>query len=355
MRLSFLGLWEGSLLGRLIAIMLLAWENSLIGRAFTASGHFLARITHGSVGGRLFWSPDWPGGRQARLSVTARIAGRAAGLSARIGRWAGPWLKELWTSSSFVALSTRAVGLANRLGQSSLIYQAFTGYADDVQPSSQESNRRAVSPLVYPLGLLLGLLPLIPTDFVLFGIGFPSSTVLMIMGVWGLAAVWVAHKWVTGDESWSGTSAAIPLLFMLAVAFAGTVQSVNPRSSLLTLIIWLTAGLLFWMIVNLVRSSRDAAALLGPILVGATLMALWAVYQFFNPPVISERWFDPTTSGDIVRVFASMGNPNYLAEYIALYLPLGVALWIQQPRHRLELAFPVGLMAIAMVLRKSVV
>src|SRR5690606_30227302 len=139
------------------------------------------------------------------------------------------------------------------------------------------------------------------------------------------------------------------LSFLLLVVGAAAVQSLAPAASFRNLIIWLTAGLLFWLVADQVRTSRDAAALLGPVLAGAMLMTLWAVYQVFRPPQVEESWVDPEQAGQVIRVFASMGNPNYLAEYMTLLLPPAIGLWLQNPRRQLPLALPVAMMLLALL------
>lgn len=335
---------ESSLLFRLFAFVQTLWENSLLGRGLGAAARLAGRIFAGSFPGKV-WYSDWPAPRHAEQSLVAGALRRVNGIWRQLGGAVGPSVRRAYESSMLVRFAHRVEPFL----KSSLLVQGIGGYANDVALAPDEAGRRPVSPITFALGALLGFLPLIPSN----AAGLPSPTVLMILGIWGLAAVWFAQKLATGDSRWRASSGFLPLAFLLMVAGAATVQSVAFSASLLNLVIWLTAGLVFWMAVNLVRNSRDAAALLGPILAGASLMTVWAVYQVFFPPVIEENWVDPTTSGQIVRVFASMGNPNYLAEYMALYLPLAGALWLQQPRRRLELAVPVGLMALALLLTYS--
>jgi putative inorganic carbon (HCO3(-)) transporter len=253
----------------------------------------------------------------------------------------------MWAGSLLAGAGRSLATTAQPFVSSSVVLQAYTGYAADVALAPDEAGRRPTSPLVYLLGTLLGLLPVIPSTF------SPSPTILMILGVWGVALLWLADRLMTGNFRWRGSAAFVPLGFLLMIATTATVQSITPSISVLNLIMWFTAALLFVIIVDLVRSTRDAAALLGPIIVGGSLMGFWAIYQMIHPPVIDESWTDPTTSGTLVRVFASMGNPNYLAEYMALYLPVGIALWLQNQKRQIELAFPLGLMALALLVTWS--
>lgn len=344
-RSPLLDVWETSLLGRLAAWFLGVWEASLTGRALSALGAFGARVFAGSVLGRL-WYSDWP-----QAGDADGLAGRALGglgrLAGAVGRAAGPWLRGLWETSLAAALGARLARAVGGWLSGSHLWRLFWGYPDDVVLAPAEAQARPTPPVVYLLGLLLGLLPLVPHT--LSGL----STAAMIVGVWSLAALALLLRFARGDLQWRVPSALLPLGFLLLVVAAAAVQSLAPAASFRNLIIWLTAGLLFWLVADQVRTSRDAAALLGPVLAGAMLMTLWAVYQVFRPPHVEESWVDPEQAGEVIRVFASMGNPNYLAEYMTLFLPPAIGLWLQNPRRQLPLALPVAMMLLTLLLTGS--
>lgn len=343
---------EASLLGRLVAFAYTVWDESGINRLLTAVGRLVGQVFAGSVFGRV-WYSNWPTAGDVDGSLAGCGLIRLGEAVDAAGRRLGPYLARFWAGSLLVRAGQAVVRWASPYLETSLLWGVFTGYPQQVALAPAEDSDTRTSPLVYLLGALLGLLPLVPTNFRLGPIPVPSPTVLMIAGTWVLALLWLGHRFISGAAGWRGSSAFLPVAFLLTVAAAATLQSVSLSASLLSLMIWLTAGLLFFMTVNLVRSSRDAAALLGPVLAGAALMTVWAVYQFIVPPQIDESWVDPATSGQLVRSFASLGNPNYLAEYMALYLPLGIALWLQHPRRRLIMALPVLGMALSLALTYS--
>jgi len=344
-RSPLLDVWETSLLGRLAAWFLAVWEASLLGRALSALGAFGARAFAGSVIGRL-WYSDWPqAGDMGGLA--GRLLGRLGRLVEAIGRAVGPWLRGLWETSVVVALAGRIARAVGGLLAGSHLWRLFWGYPDDVALAPAEAQDRPTSPVVYLLGLLLGLLPLVPHT--MSGL----STAAMILGVWSLAGLALLLRFARGDFEWRAPSALLPLAFLLLIVAAAAVQSLAPAASLRNLVIWLTAGLLFWLVADQVRTSRDAAVLLGPVLAGAMLMTLWALYQVVRPPQVEESWVDPEQAGEVIRVFASMGNPNYLAEYMTLFLPPAIGLWLQNPRRQLPLALPVAMMLLTLLLTGS--
>lgn len=341
-------LWENSLLGRFLTFLFHTWDHSLLYGGLAAAGRSFGRVFAGSLLGKAFYS-DWPSRAEIQESLAGRVVARISSGVAAVGRRMAPFLRAIWETSRVGRMGRAAAGWLQPHLDTSLLYQTLTGYSADMPLAAGEMGKSPTSPLVYLLGMVLGLVPLIPSEMK----GILSPTVLMVVGTWGVALLWLCRKVMLDDYRWRGSSAFVPLAILLVIAAVSTVQSVFRSGSLLSFILWLTAILLFVMIVNLVRNSRDAAALLGPILVGGTLMGLWAMYQVVRPPQVTESWVDVTTSGELVRVFASMGNPNYLAEYMALYLPIGVALWLQHKGRRLELAIPIGLMAAALLLSWS--
>jgi len=252
------------------------------------------------------------------------------------------YLNGTWETSLFGRLyrwASRAVGpyLA-----SSFFVQGLFGWPHDADLAPAETGRHATSPALYVLALFLGLLPLLPD----------GATPLMVAGIWGSALLWLVHKVMVRDFSFRASSAMLPLAAMLLIAVGATVQSVDRGSSALNLVFWVSAAVLFVLMVNMVRNTRDAAVFLGPVLIGACLMTLWGLYQVKYPPLIEEAWVDPT-EGEVIRVFASMKNPNYLAEYLLLSLPPAIALWFQHPRRRLEMALIIGAMGLTLVLTGS--
>lgn len=339
-------MFENSLVGRLLYWFLDLWDESLVRRWLSRLGAFGGRVFAGSFFGKV-WYSDWPAAGAAEASLTGKAAAALNHGLKRFSDWAGPSLLGTWETSLLGRLTRWLIALGRPLLSGSLLFSAATGFTGEAVLAPEEADRRPTSPLVFLLGAVLGLVPLIPSDF------SPSPTVLMILGIWGTAALWLLRKVALGRLQWRFSAATLPLLFLLAVAGAATLQSIDVGISILHLVMWLTAGLVFWMTTDLVRNSRDAAALLGPVLAGGALMALWGFCQVVRPPHVEESWVDPTIQGELVRVFASMGNPNYLGEYMALYLPLGLALWLQHPKRQIELAVPLLMMAAVLLLTGS--
>ncbi|HWI52010.1 MAG TPA: O-antigen ligase family protein [Symbiobacteriaceae bacterium] len=345
-RLDVQGAWETS---RVLTWLLTVWEGSVIYAAIMAILRYISRVAPHSVSGRI-WLSDWPDGRDFAESVVGRLLIGFNRWLSRVLRPVGVFFSQTWDSSRLVRVGRAVVnGLAPALS-TSWFFQSFLGYAGDTALAPLEVETRAVSPFLPALGAVLGFLALIPSPGP--GQGGLNPTILMVLGIWGVAGLWLLQKVMAGDFTWRASSVFLGLAAFVAIAATAMLQSADRGASFESFLLWVTAILLFLLMVNLTRNTRDVAAFMGPVMAGAVLMAFWSLYQFKYPPVIEEHWVDPSEAG-LVRTFAGMNNPNYLALFMELYIPLVVGLWVQQPKRRLELTGILGLMGIALLLTQS--
>ncbi|HYF93311.1 MAG TPA: O-antigen ligase family protein [Symbiobacteriaceae bacterium] len=345
-RLDVQGAWETS---RILTWMVNVWEGSVIYGAIAALIRYIGRIGPHSITGRIVLS-DWPTAGDFAESRLGQALISLNDWAAKVTRPLQQFLIATWDSSLFVRAAKVVCSVVAPILSTSWVFQSLIGYPGDTELATTESGSRAVSPFLPMLGAVLGIIALIPSPNP--GQGGLNPTILMVLGIWGIAGLWFLQKLMNGDFTWRASSTFLPLAAFLGVAVSAVFVSPIRDASIQSFLLWVTAGLLFLLMVNLVRNSKDAAAFMGPVMVGAVLMALWAAYQYENPPVVLEHWTDPS-EGNLVRVFAGMNNPNYLALFMELYIPVVVGLWVQQPKRRLELTGILGLMGIALLLTQS--
>jgi putative inorganic carbon (hco3(-)) transporter len=347
-RLDVQAAWEHSWF---FGFLLRVWEGSIFYRMVMAVVLWVRRVGPDTMTGRI-WLSDWPAGAGFADSVIGRML---LGLNQWAARVTGPlsaFMARTWESSLFVRAGAAVVRWVGPVLGSSWAVQSVLGYVGDTELApSEHAPPRAVSPFLPMLGAVLGLLALIPSPDP--GQGGLNPTILMVLGIWGIAGLWLLQKLMLRDFTWRASSVFLPLTVFLVFAAASALMSVDRGASLQNLLLWFTAALLFFLVVNLVRNSRDVAAFMGPIMAAGVLMALWSVYQVKVPPEVTEAWVDPEMEKGLVRTFAGMNNPNYLALYMELFIPVVVALWIQQPKRRLELTGIMGAMAVALLLTQS--
>ncbi|HWI61031.1 MAG TPA: O-antigen ligase family protein [Symbiobacteriaceae bacterium] len=330
-----------------LGFLLRVWEGSIFHRVMVAVLRWVSHLARYSWTRRVLLSV-WPAGESFRDSRTGRVLLGLNRWLTGVTQSLSRLLKGAWESSLLVRLARALTPVSD----TSWVIQSPLGYPLDTELAPAETGRARYSMLLPMLGAVLGVLALIPSPGP--GEGGLNPTILMVLGIWGIGGLWLVEKLMTRDFTWRASSVFLPLVIFLILAGAAALTSPVPSDSMLNYVLWLTAALLFLLTVNLARNTRDVAAFMGPIMVAGVLMALWSVYQFINPPEIAEAWLDPTeVEKGIVRTFAGMNNPNYLALYMELFIPVTVALWVQQPKRRLELTGILGALVLALLLTQS--
>ena len=126
------------------------------------------------------------------------------------------------------------------------------------------------------------------------------------------------------------TDTAILLLGFLYVL--GGVVSRGGRPSLYSALTYAVLMSIYFMVANLVRSEDGARRMIHLLIVVGTLISLYGLWQrFFD--TIDVAYVDMSLFSDLGgRVYATWENPNMLAEYLALLLPLIFCRMLQSGR-----------------------
>lgn len=128
----------------------------------------------------------------------------------------------------------------------------------------------------------------------------------------------------------------IPIIVYGIIILIGTVTSINPVGSFRDLTIhFVSLGLVFVMI-NTIDSLEDFNILLTFVVFSATIVALIGLYQYIVGVPIDAAWVDVENNPDIkARVYSVFGNPNVLAEYLIMTIPLSISLfWYTKKAHK---------------------
>ena len=122
------------------------------------------------------------------------------------------------------------------------------------------------------------------------------------------------------------------LLFLAAFLFGGIVSS-SGTGSLRTTAIYICFMLGYFLVVNLIRTRVWLRRCTGTLLVSGFGAALYGVYQnFFGVP--ETRWLDAEMFEDIKgRVVSMFENPNMLANYLIMLMPIAVSAMLST-KHR---------------------
>ena len=143
---------------------------------------------------------------------------------------------------------------------------------------------------------------------------------------------------IAGRPGAAGRAVLFVLLVVLPIAFllvtlsaaASTVTSISPRVSLLGAhesfagLTTITAyAVLFFATRSLVVGQPDARVLLLAPVIAATVAGAYGVVQLVGLDPLA--WRRTSEFGGVTRLFATMGHPNFLAAYLVMVLPLGLA------------------------------
>lgn len=145
------------------------------------------------------------------------------------------------------------------------------------------------------------------------------------------------------------------IFFFIVILTAAAVLSLTPRGSLIT---W-ASYLLYITFFYLIAARLDADGLrrvVGAFLLSTALLSLYGIFQYLIGVPAERAWVDQTVFSDLrTRVYSTLDNPNVLAEYLILSLPLSLAVCISaRPwKERLFSAVVLGLGGVCLLLTMS--
>lgn len=146
------------------------------------------------------------------------------------------------------------------------------------------------------------------------------------------------------------------ILLYFIIMVISTITSKNVGGSLRDLGIHLSALSLVFVMMNNIRSKEDMNKFIIVLSITATLVALYGLYQYVVGVEMDAAWLDAENNPGIsTRVYSVFYNPNILAEYLVMMIPLSVSLfWYNKNLLRKTVFFGMfGLMSLALVLTLS--
>lgn len=119
------------------------------------------------------------------------------------------------------------------------------------------------------------------------------------------------------------------LIFILAfVMLISTLTSYNPESSFRDLVIHFSSIGFLIVIVNNIENKKQLNSILTLFVFTAVLVAVYGLYQYKVGIKLDRAWVDVSINPDInTRVFSVFGNPNILAEYLIMSIPISISLF----------------------------
>lgn len=117
------------------------------------------------------------------------------------------------------------------------------------------------------------------------------------------------------------------VVFMLVVMIVATILSTDRIGSARDLIIHISAILLMFNMLTSIETKNEFNSIVAAFVYTATLVALYGLYQYKTGIELDAAWVDAQNNPDLTaRVYSVFGNPNILAEYLIMALPLSIGL-----------------------------
>ncbi len=148
----------------------------------------------------------------------------------------------------------------------------------------------------------------------------------------------------------------IPIIIYALLILISTITSIDPSGSFRDLAIHFAAMGFVFIIVNNINTKEDFNKLVTFLVIAATLVALYGLYQYKVGVEMEDKWVDAVNNPDVkTRVYSVFGNPNILAEYLIMIIPISAALfWYSKKIHKKTIFLITSLiLTIALVLTLS--
>ena len=154
----------------------------------------------------------------------------------------------------------------------------------------------------------------------------PDMAGLLMM--YSLAAVYLVNDVMNEHNDLTRSKMDIPIILYLIIIVISTFTSITFIGSLRDLALHLGGLSFVFVMVNTIKTKNAFNAIVTVLVFSATLVALYGLYQYVVGVEIDAAWLDVENNPDVrVRVYSVFHNPNILAEYLIMIIPLSVGLF----------------------------
>jgi len=131
----------------------------------------------------------------------------------------------------------------------------------------------------------------------------------------------------------------VSIFIFLLLTILGGIFSVSRETSIRPALLYSCFILGYFLVVNLIRTSEWVKRCIVSLTFSAFIVALYGIYEnFFG--MVEQTWQDEELFEDIRgRVVSTFENPNVLAEYLIMILPLMIAIFLFSKKINQKLVF----------------
>lgn len=145
------------------------------------------------------------------------------------------------------------------------------------------------------------------------------------------------------------------IFFLIPVAISA-VTSFTRGESLQKLVVYVISFAALFLIVNLIDSKRKLYFLILAVIIASLLVSFYGLYQYKLGAAVKESWVDKELNPGLrTRVYSTLENPNILAEYLIMTIPLTFAVFWTSKKYtnKLFFLFAVGIQCLCLLLTFS--
>lgn len=157
------------------------------------------------------------------------------------------------------------------------------------------------------------------TGFLLFKVLLTQGILLILL------LVWIIKMILEKEIRLVRTPFDLPLLFLFSFGLFSLINAFQFDAGLQELFTLLTYILLFYLVVNNLKTSKQIERIFIPVFLAATLVSIEGILENWGWGALVTRGERPP------EIFSFLGNPNYIAQYLIAVLPLSVTLSLFAP------------------------
>lgn len=193
------------------------------------------------------------------------------------------------------------------------------------------------------LALVIAVVPFVPTIATVFGcIAVILSFMLKVL--------------CTPNFKFKYTPVNIWVAIFLMVYAICAVTSLIPMSSIKVALVVGVYILMYFIVINSIETKKQLNAMLYIFVFGGLIVALYGIYQYVFGTIITTSWIDSQLFENIrTRIYSTFENPNVLAEYLLLVIPICISLCISSKKwaSRIGLGLVACIMLVCLALTYS--
>ena len=152
------------------------------------------------------------------------------------------------------------------------------------------------------------------TGFLLFKVLVTQGILLILL------LVWIIKMLSEKEIRLVRTPFDLPIALFIFFALLSLIKAFNFDAGLQGLFEVITYIFLFYVVANNVKTPKQVERLFIPIFLAATLVSIEGILENWGLGVLVTRGERPP------EIFSFLGNPNYIAQYLIIVLPLSITL-----------------------------